>query len=592
MAPPQSDNKGAGYYLPAQPRGWWGISNAEATTQAGEPAHGGVGPFHSVWWVFEVYHIGTYTFSIERTWGGLDPVLAAYKNVPFSGFAGITELDSDGASALPTISFTVTEADRFSEIAIVVASKAAGDYGGCILTWDFVPDAANNSFETPTLISGSGSVTDVGFDGADYSHLDPWPEYFDNASGNHWYKAEPSADGSLKITLTNKYAFTFYNDLGARIWKGTDPKTMEVVGNAWWWTGGNIPVNSTQSVSVPVEAGETYYVEVYGDLPETPIAYSLAWVLNTDVGVDFQPATLGDFSSNTGGSGSGGSFTFAPGQFATKTLYGSGHLRANDDHYICFNVWYGNSTRITPTSGDGTIPILRVKNPAGTVIWQAVIWETLAENGSNDQLAFGSQGTLSGFKVSETPLFVEVFISKTAYSNHIFDVIVNGHPVHYSVMQYNYGTGELGSVEIGYIVDNNVSDLDLRISDVRIKDVLWDPIPDPPWGTQPKHRVLGGSGYTATGWPTTGMGLSASYSSAVADPTGMGMGKVLPTGNSAVMREMWAHKSLSWGAWFYWGDIIGLNQTIISLEANEDPNTFFDETLSVIVDDGARTPTR
>ena len=259
-----------------------------------------------------IHHVGTYTVTMERVWGDLvDPALAVYLD-PFGAFGAMTTLDSDATTPLPSCTFTVTSADQGKYFAVVVASRAPNQEGGFTFTWDLPSAEPNDDFADATVLSGTGSATGKDLNGSMPQIDDYYLGGYNFASGNHWYKIEPVSDGSLELTV----------DVGTIqsqhvvVWHGTVLKDLVAVGKLTYSAA-----PSSKIMKLPVQAGETYYVEVHG---EPMYTYNIAWEINTDAPVDFQPTSTADFDTVVGATDSGGEIVCGPNDYVQQTVLPSG----------------------------------------------------------------------------------------------------------------------------------------------------------------------------------------------------------------------------------------------------------------------------
>lgn len=482
--PPNNDEKGNFSVIPSQPRGYWSGQNVDATFDAagGEPIHGGVGDSRSVWFSYNMQHIGEYTFQIDRVWGDLvDPVISVYRGNIYGDYDDLIHVASGTDTPLPSVTFTSIDEDYFEDYAIVVSSRTEDSQGGFALSWvhDSVED--NDNFEDAEVISGTGSVTNRTLNGSMFEIDDLELFSFSSNSANHWYKFTPSVDGSFYLNVTSVASTVANRPVEIYIWKGANTKE-EMIAQAHFTASTIAP--RTEDASIPVDANQDYYIEV---ISESMALYSMDWILNDDVGVD---TTISDFTAAAGG------------VFEDLTLYPEGHLREIDPLYIGFNVKYSNSNRVTQNGS--LIPIMQLFDTEGTAVFQVYINSTGQWHSSNDAIRFRSDAVSSSV-CSEEPVFVEVLISRDDLNHFAVNsqreavCLINGEP------QVDFNTEDevhtaLETLRIGFIDNTGGHTVSLDFSDIRVKtlsdDQTW---PDPPTGSSARARVLHGSGLHAQG---------------------------------------------------------------------------------------------
>ncbi len=554
----EADDHNGGIFLSTQPNGWHVSNNVGATTEVGEQVHAGVGTHHSVWLYFRGNHLGEYTFNIERVWGDLEnPVIAAYTN-PFGSFGSMTELASDATTPLPSMTFTLGPTDEDDTIAIVIAGRAAGQEGGFVLNWEFHDPTQTGNIADAVPISGTGSLSGVNVDGSMPELKNYTLSGFNFADGYHWYKAEPSSDGSLivSITVSSLASQKFY------IWKGTNIETQVCQARAVF-SG-----STTRILNIPVEAGETYYV-MFQSPPE--YSYNISWELNTEAPIDFQPTSVGDFDTNSGGSDSGGELVFGPTDYIQHTILPSGHARATDTIYIGFAIRYGDANRMLAGSGDVSVHVLEVYSVSNTLIGGIRIYEDLARIELTGNLGLLA-GMTSIYRLSEDAIYCELIITQvpsadyTTSSKHVSALVGGSDPL--ADLGAGFSTELIGYFKLGYLNEPSTApNLSLCISDVVVKTLGIDDsnLPNPAFYTDPDDRLLSATGLTEGEFGTdgrhTGPGVrnveSLTGYTIIDDPTGGGRGKVLDASSAADGFTMPGQlggifcPSISFGWWMY-----------------------------------------
>lgn len=531
-----------GDYLPSQPRGWWGGNNVGATTNGSDALVDGIAPKNSVWHGMTPDHVGTYSLEIERVWGDLvDPLLAVFADP----FGTPTMIASSSDTPLPSLTFDIDASQRGDDIAIMVASRVEGQFGGYQLAWNLPSVEPNDDFANATVISGTGSESDKSFDGSMLEIGDYLLSGFDNGGSNHWYTFTPVDDGSIELTV----------DVGTLasqrlwIWKGTVREELVAIASLSYSSG-----TTSKIVKVPVEAGETYYIEVYG-VPN--YTYDISWEINTDAPIDFQPTDVSDFDTNNGASWSSGELVCGPTDYVQHTIIPTGHSRATDSIYIGFNVRYGNSNRMIAGSGDNTVHLLEVYSVSNTLIGSVRIYENLGLLEFNDHLTV--TGGISLYKLSEDNIYCEFLINQIPsadYSTTAKDMVmlVQGTDV-VPDSTSSPSTQIIGYIKLGYINEPGTApNLDLRFSDIVVKTILQDEgLPDPPFYSDPKDRLFVATGYRerqhtaakmSNGFRNTTMATAYTI---IDDPTGGGKGAVVDGSSATKSISIPAESSIAGG---------------------------------------------
>lgn len=552
-------------FLPTVPRGWWGGNNVGNTTNGSDPTVEGVTPHHSVWYELSLQHVGEYTFEIERVWGDIaDPLLL----VVLDPFGTPTVIAESADTPLPSVTFIIDAANRGDQIGIMIAVREEGQLGGFQFAWSLPSAEPNDDFADATALGSSGSIADKSFDGSMQEIGDYQLIGFSGGGGNHWYKLEPTDDGSLELT-------TEFSALNAQnivyVWKGTVREELVAIGKLTWGSGA-----LSKIMKLPIEGGETYYIEVHGG---TSYTYDISWELNTDTPIDFQPTDVSDFDTNNGASWSSGELVCGPGDYVQHTVFPSGHSRATDSLLIGFNVRHGNANRIIPASGDVSIHLLEVYTVTNVLVGSVRIFEDLSSFYMTGNLTIDA---LSIHKLGEDNLYVELLVRQDpaddyATTNKRLTMIVQGSDF-VPDLNPGYSTALLGYIKLGYINEPSTGpNLDLRFSDIRVKSILHDAsLPDPPFYMSPKDRLFRASGFSegehaaaklGTGFRNTEM---ATGYAVIDDPTGGGRGKVID--GSAAAESVSVPATGTVGACFGWWTYIttlGSGGAVFTLNGTE-----------------------
>lgn len=126
-------------------------TNVGATTETGEPAHAGRGPFHSVWysWTAPAAN-GAVEFSLCSS--DFDTTLAAYTGSPVDSLSEVAS-DDDGCGYQSRITFATTSGTIYK---IAVDGFSATDTGNIDLSWAVRTTPSNDDFDNATVLSGTG----------------------------------------------------------------------------------------------------------------------------------------------------------------------------------------------------------------------------------------------------------------------------------------------------------------------------------------------------------------------------------------------------------------------------------------------------
>jgi hypothetical protein len=212
-----------------------------ATSEAGEPAHDGTGPNHSVWFTTIAPYDATVTYSIDAL--EHDPVIAAYTG---TAVGSLTALASD------TESFEL-EVDAGDLYSIAVASATFSDNGEYELTWTTeLTQPGNDDFADAEAISGDDGSLDAHNLGATVETGEP--EHAGELGGHSiWYEWE--APDSELISFD-----TFGSELDTllAVYTGTAVDGLTEVASNDQYLG------NQSLVSFAAEEGTTYRIAVDG----------------------------------------------------------------------------------------------------------------------------------------------------------------------------------------------------------------------------------------------------------------------------------------------------------------------------------------
>jgi uncharacterized repeat protein (TIGR01451 family) len=120
-----------------------------ATEEAGEPAHGGSGGAHSVWWTWTAPASGQVT--LDTAGSGFDTLLAVYTGTAVGALTGIARNDNAGGSVVTSSLLFQAQAGTQYQIAVDGASGAAGT---ATLNWSLDTAAKAN---LSVAITGAGT---------------------------------------------------------------------------------------------------------------------------------------------------------------------------------------------------------------------------------------------------------------------------------------------------------------------------------------------------------------------------------------------------------------------------------------------------
>jgi outer membrane protein assembly factor BamB/subtilisin family serine protease len=237
-------------------------TNLGATSEAGEPVHGGVATTTSIWWEWVPEHSGAVT--IDTAGSAQDTVLAVYNASGGAIPASLTELipvaanDNDGTVTTSKVTFP-TVAGAVYEIA--VTSPGAG--GLVALNVNSRPN--NDPFSGALTLTGE-SLTTTGYStGCSVETGEPSTLGF--AGGNSlWYRWTAPRNGRFQVAVeSNEF------DPTLAIYTGTAVTSLTTVvqnDNA----GPNHPGPLT---TLTASAGTTYYIKVDGKTATDGGAFTL-----------------------------------------------------------------------------------------------------------------------------------------------------------------------------------------------------------------------------------------------------------------------------------------------------------------------------
>jgi outer membrane protein assembly factor BamB len=361
-------------------------NNAGATLEAGEPAIAGIPGGASLWWEWTPAQGGLVTAS---TLGSTYPTLLAV----YTG-GSLATLKPVAASSTGQASFAVQAGTKYE----LTVQGQGGASGATILSLDV--DPANDSFATPTVLSGRAALlTDVNT----YATAQTGdPRILPNTGGHSlWYSWTAPASGTYQVSA---YSADFDPLVG--VYTGSALTSLATVGAA---SGGPINTNdltpvSSATVSFPAVAGMTYLVLVDGRTDASTGLGTGQYTLSLDDGL-WQAAT-------------GDSVTCSPSVAADGTVYAG----SDDGDFYAFTSggtvkWKypagGFDTSAAAVGDDGTIYAgsldgnLYALTPAGALKWKFTVPTpadpTLA-NAIASSPAIGADGSVY-FKAEDNHLY-------------------------------------------------------------------------------------------------------------------------------------------------------------------------------------------
>ena len=167
-------------------------STAEATAEAGEPAHGAGGPARSIWYRFTPSADGVLT--VDTRGSDFDTVLAAYTGTPFSSLVQQAQNDDTG-DRTSEITLTVAAGD----VVLIAVDGYNEDAGEVQLSWRFAADdgdTANDDVADARILSGGGgSVSSANTDATIEDGEPPHAGLGPHASV--WFSWTPASSGEI-----------------------------------------------------------------------------------------------------------------------------------------------------------------------------------------------------------------------------------------------------------------------------------------------------------------------------------------------------------------------------------------------------------
>lgn len=219
-------------------------SNAGATVEAGEPAHGGLPGGHSVWQIWTAPTTGTAT--IDTFGSSFDTLLAVYTGAAVNALALVAE-NNDSGGPQSEVTFSTVAGTTYL-IAIDGAGGATGTVQLNLTTTTALSNGFANAQILPDGTAGLGSNAGATLEGGE-------PPHGPNASGaSVWIQWTAPADGSFTATTLGSDF-----DTTLAIYTGNSLATLvQVAAND---DAGSL---TTSVATFTAVAGTTYHIAVDG----------------------------------------------------------------------------------------------------------------------------------------------------------------------------------------------------------------------------------------------------------------------------------------------------------------------------------------
>jgi outer membrane protein assembly factor BamB len=223
-------------------------NNRGATTEAGEPAHGGVPSTGTLWWQWVAP--STATMVIETTGSAFDTVLAVYTGTSLGTLVPVAANDDDGGRVTSRVTFQAAASNSYL---IAVAGKGGAE-GYAQLSISTAPP--NDNFASATLLSGESTKATARNNSATVEPGEP--RILGYAGGaSLWYKWVAPRSARFQVS-----AFSFDFDTILAVYTGAALNSLTLV-SASDDTGAAPGIfNLDSRCTIDAVAGTTYYFQV------------------------------------------------------------------------------------------------------------------------------------------------------------------------------------------------------------------------------------------------------------------------------------------------------------------------------------------
>lgn len=260
MAPPANDNFANAQLLPGS-NGTTSGNNTEATNEAGESAHGGIGAGKSVWFNWTASANGAASFNTFNS--TFNTVLAVYTGSSMDGLS-LVSFSNNAHNAQSIVSFQAAQGQNYK---IVVAGLAlggnnfsAGDY---TLSYSLGATPINDNFANATLLGTDFNNTFASTNfGATKEAGEP--NHGGNGTRSVWFRFE---GGTFGRSMTFKTAGSSFDTFLA-VYTGASVNNLTQVAQ-----NDNFGGTQQSQITFLAQASTTYYIVVDGILSSGETAF-------------------------------------------------------------------------------------------------------------------------------------------------------------------------------------------------------------------------------------------------------------------------------------------------------------------------------
>jgi C1A family cysteine protease len=168
-------------------------SSANASAEAGEPAHAGYAARRSLWWSWTAG--GTGIVTMDTGGSGFDTLLAVYTGTTLSGLSTVAADDDSGPGSTSLVAFYATAGTTYQ----IAVDGYGGASGSIVLHLALAATSLNDAFANRIVLAGGGVSTTGGNVGASAEADEPGHHGYPAARSVWWTWTAPAA-GMVTIT--------------------------------------------------------------------------------------------------------------------------------------------------------------------------------------------------------------------------------------------------------------------------------------------------------------------------------------------------------------------------------------------------------
>jgi len=281
-------------------------SNANATSEAGEPSHAGVAPAATIWYRWTATKTGQ--IQVKTTGSAFNTVLAVYTGNALDGLVEVASNDNDSSLTTSLLNFQATLNTAYY---IAVGGKTPTDTGLVLLNLSDAPAAptppGNDNFANRQTITGDSNLVVADNKNAT-SESGETLNTIDSGGHSVWWEWTAPRDGRVEV-VTEWSDF----DTTVGIYTGTAVDALTPVDRNDDVIGGIVRTSRTV---FKAQSGQKYQISVDGWSTETGSVF--LWLTQGSPPVNDAFASASDFPSPAATQSGGNATVRADTNFATK----------------------------------------------------------------------------------------------------------------------------------------------------------------------------------------------------------------------------------------------------------------------------------